>query len=43
MVGSYGKNVRWQEHMFSTKKLYSNKPEGLRLVGRPRKHWLNKV
>jgi hypothetical protein len=27
----------------STKKLYSNKPEGLRLVGRPRKHWLDEV
>jgi hypothetical protein len=26
----------------STKKLYSNKPEGLRLVGRPRKRWLDK-
>jgi hypothetical protein len=23
----------------STKKLYSNEPEGLRLVGRPRKRW----
>jgi hypothetical protein len=27
----------------STKKLYGNKPEGLRLVGRPRKRWLNEV
>jgi hypothetical protein len=27
----------------STKKLYSNKPEGLRLVGRPRKLWLDEV
>jgi hypothetical protein len=27
----------------STKKLSSNKPEGLRLVGRPRKHWLDEV
>jgi hypothetical protein len=27
----------------STKKLYSNKPEGLRLVGRPRKRWLDEV
>jgi hypothetical protein len=27
----------------STKKLYSNKPEGLILVGRPRKRWLDEV
>jgi hypothetical protein len=27
----------------STKKLYSNKPEGLRLAGRPRKRWSDKV
>jgi hypothetical protein len=27
----------------STKKLYSNKPEGLRLAGRPRKRWLDEV
>jgi hypothetical protein len=26
-----------------TKKLYSNKPEGLRLVGRPNKRWLDEV
>jgi hypothetical protein len=24
-------------------KLYSNKPEGLRLVGRPKKRWLDEV
>jgi hypothetical protein len=27
----------------SKKKLYSSKPEGLRLVGRPRKAWLDEV
>jgi hypothetical protein len=27
----------------SKKKLYSNKPESLRLVGRPRKRWLDEV
>jgi hypothetical protein len=27
----------------SIKKLYNNKPEGLRLVGRPRKRWLDEV
>jgi hypothetical protein len=27
----------------STKKLYSNKAEGLRLVRRPRKGWLDEV
>jgi hypothetical protein len=26
-----------------TKKLYSNKPEGLRLGGRPKKCWLDEV
>jgi hypothetical protein len=41
--------LRWLGHMErmsddrSTKKLYSNKPEGLRLVGRPRKRWLDKL
>jgi hypothetical protein len=38
-----GMRLRWLGHMErmsdnrSTKKLYSNKPEGLRLAGRPRK------
>jgi hypothetical protein len=27
----------------STNKLYGNKPEDLRLVGRPRKRWLDEV
>jgi hypothetical protein len=41
--------LRWLGHVermsddWSTKKLYSNKPEGLRLVGRPRKRWLDEV
>jgi hypothetical protein len=41
--------LRWFGHIEripgdrSTNKLYSNKPEGLRLVGRPRKCWLDKV
>jgi hypothetical protein len=41
--------LRWLGHMErmsddrSTNKLYSNKPEGLRLVGRPRKRWLDEV
>jgi hypothetical protein len=41
--------LRWLGHAErmsddrSTKKLYSNKPEGLRLVGRPRKCWLDEV
>jgi hypothetical protein len=41
--------LRWLGHMErmsddrSTKMLYSNKPEGLRLVGRPRKRWLDEV
>jgi hypothetical protein len=41
--------LRWLGHMErrsddrSTKKLYSNKPEGLRLVGRPRMRWLDKL
>jgi hypothetical protein len=40
---------RWLGHMErmsddrSTKKLYNNKPEGLRLVERPRKRWLDEV
>jgi hypothetical protein len=41
--------LRWLGHMErmsdnrSTKKLYSNKPEGLRLVERPRKRCLDEV
>jgi hypothetical protein len=41
--------LRWLGHMErmsddrSTKKLYSNKPEGLKLVGKPRKRWLDEV
>jgi hypothetical protein len=41
--------LRWLGHIESmsndrsTKKLYNNKPEGLRLVGRPRKRWLDEV
>jgi hypothetical protein len=41
--------LRWLGHVErisddrSTKKLYSNKPEGLRLVRRPRKRWLEEV
>jgi hypothetical protein len=44
-----GMRLRWLGHMErmsdnrSTKKLYSNKPEGLRLAGRPRKCWSDKV
>jgi hypothetical protein len=41
--------LRWLGHVErisddrSTEKLYSNKPEGLRLVRRPRKRWLDEV
>jgi hypothetical protein len=41
--------LRWLGHIDrmsndrSTKKLYNNKPEGLTLVGRPRKRWLDEV
>jgi hypothetical protein len=44
-----GMRPRWLGHMErmsddrSTKKLYSNKPEALRLVERPRKLWLDEV
>jgi heme oxygenase len=40
---------RWLGHMErmldnrNTKKFYSNKPEGIRLAGRPRMRWLDEV